>query len=404
MLRDPCDSSSSPPPTQEQAAQLDEDPAVALPDSSDETVEKIFWTYVGKVIPGPWYLPGSKLRHGRGVCTYTINGVKYDGEWQNDKKSGHGVSTRPSGARYEGEWKHGMQSGHGVYTFPDGQRCEGVWKNSMLSGPGVYTWPDGKRYDGEWKDDKKFGRGVYTWPDGQRYEGEWREDKKSGKGIYTWPSGMRYEGEFKDDLRTGRGVLWHPGGRVFDGIFAGGNPLQGTLMETDGALFHAIFAGKSLQGVASLALAECTPAGRIASGGQPPQGGDGGSAEEWRARVEIPGGIVVEGVFCGLRPNGQATLVEGDGAAYEAEYDGARTLAEGAVPMRKQVLSTAVHVAFEPTDSACIRIRNLAVIQSLLLCDCAHHALPCCPAPRACVHACSLGTDTAEAGRRVRSS
>jgi hypothetical protein len=46
--------------------------------------------------------------------------------------------------------------------------------------------------------------------------------------------------------------------------------------------------------------------------------------------------VVVEGLFCGLRPQGAATLVEG-GVAYAAEYDGARTIAEAPVPVRKQV-------------------------------------------------------------------
>ena len=44
----------------------------------------------------------------------------------------------------------------------------------------------------------------------------------------------------------------------------------------------------------------------------------------------------MEGVFRGLRPHGRATVTERGGAAYAAEYDGERTVAEGAVPVRKQ--------------------------------------------------------------------
>jgi hypothetical protein len=313
-------------------------PATASPKSSDDVIVKILWTYKGQVLRGPWYIPGSKIRHGHGVCTY-VNGRMYEGEWKDDQKSGQGVCTWPSGSRYEGEWKDGKQSGQGLYTFPNGQWCEGEWKDDKLAGHGVYSWSDGKRYEGEWKDDKKSGQGVYTWPDGTRYEGEWKDDRKSGQGVYAWPSGMRYEGGFQDDKRSGRGVLWLPGGRVFDGTFAEGFPQQGTAMETGGALFHAA-CGKELLGAASLNTAGYTPAGRVA-GGPPPQGGNGSLAVAWRARVELPGGTVVEGMFRGLRPHGPATLVEGGGAAYAVEYDGVRTLAEGAEPLHKEVRTSA---------------------------------------------------------------
>ena len=90
------------------------------------------------------------------------------------------------------------------------------------------------------------------------------------------------------------------------------------------------------------------PAGRIASGGPPAQGGSGGPPPEWRGRAELPGGAVVEGVFCGLRPHGPATLAEG-GVTYAAEYDGARTIAEGPVP-KEVCRAAAVARALQPPD------------------------------------------------------
>jgi hypothetical protein len=205
-------------------------------------------------------------------------------------------------------------------------------------GRGVCAWKGkdiGNNYNGEWKDGKRTGQGVLTYPGGRRYEGEFKDDKKAGKGVFTWPDGERYEGEFNDDHRSGNGVHWLSGGRVFDGVWAEGFPQHGTAMEPGGALFRAKFDGKSLLGAVSWAKAQRVPAGRVASGGPPPHGGSGGQ-KIWRGRAELLGGVVVDGVFRGLRPHGSAVLAEG-GARYLAEYDGARTIAEEPVPVRKQV-------------------------------------------------------------------
>ena len=190
---------------------------------------------------------------------------------------------------------------------------------------------------------------MHTWPDGSRYEGEWKDGKRSGQGVRTWPSGQRYEGEWRDGKRSGRGVQWLPGAqRVFDGAWAAGFPLQGTAMEPGGALFRVAFDGttelkagwdKAIHGDwAWTGWRNDAPQARLLSGGPPLQGGSGGPPPAWKGRVELrDGGAVLEVLFSGLRPHGPATLVEG-GVTYAAEYDGARTVAEGPVPVRKQVL------------------------------------------------------------------
>jgi hypothetical protein len=176
-----------------------------------------------------------------------------------------------------------------------------------------------------------------TWPDGQRYEGGWKNDARSGQGVMTGASGQRYEGEWRYHKRSGQGLLWLPGGnRVFDGTFADGFPLQGTALESDGALYYVALDGQTYITTAFSDKAARTPAGRVVWGGAPPQGEGGGPSPTWTARVELPDGVVLEGEFHGLRPDGLATLVEG-GATYAVEYDGARTIAEGPEPVRKEV-------------------------------------------------------------------
>jgi hypothetical protein len=211
--------------------------------------------------------------------------------------------------------------------------------STVRHGRGTCTWKgaySGHKYEGEWKDGKRSGQGVFTSPDGKRYEGEWKGDRMSGQGVHTWPDDKRYEGGLKDDKRNGRGTMWLPDGRVFDGAWADDRPLQGTAMEPDGTLFLAAFDGKALLGADTWNTAERAPAGRVASGGPPPQGGRGWPATAWKGRVERANGTAIEAEFCGLRPRGPATLVEG-GVTYAVEYDGEWTVAEGPVPVRKQV-------------------------------------------------------------------
>jgi hypothetical protein len=215
---------------------------------------------------------------------------------------------------YEGQVRTGTKVAHGRGT------C--TWKGARA----------GQTYKGEWKDGKASGQGVQTWPGGSLYEGGFEDDKQSGYGAFAWPDGRRYEGEWRGGAQSGRGVMWLPDGRVFDGEFAGGYPLRGTAMEPGGALFIAAFDGKTVLSAANWQAAVRAPGGRVAAGGGPPRAGGGGGP--WPARVALPGGAVLQGTFCGLRPHGEMTLEEG-GVVYLVEYDGSRTVSEGPVPVRK---------------------------------------------------------------------
>lgn len=47
--------------------------------------------------------------------------------------------------------------------YPDGSIYDGNWEDNDKSGYGMYTYPNGDTYEGEWKDDQKHGIGVYTY-------------------------------------------------------------------------------------------------------------------------------------------------------------------------------------------------------------------------------------------------
>lgn len=56
----------------------------------------------------------------------------YMGEWNNDKRSGYGISERSDGLKYEGEWYANKKYGYGVTTFSNGEKEEGKYKNNVL--------------------------------------------------------------------------------------------------------------------------------------------------------------------------------------------------------------------------------------------------------------------------------
>ena len=78
--------------------------------------------------------------HGYGFYVYA-DGVKYNGQFEFDKKQGFGVYSWTDGRKYEGYWHKGKQHGLGIYTGSDGSSVKyGIWEN-------------GKRL--KWFDDEK---------------------------------------------------------------------------------------------------------------------------------------------------------------------------------------------------------------------------------------------------------
>ena len=118
-----------------------------------------------------------------------------------------------NGKRYEGEFRDGKRHGHGTSTTADGSRYEGEFRDGKLHGHGTYTGPYGDRYEGEWRDNALY-NGVKTAPTGARAEGEFR-DGLLYNGTYTLPTGARAEGEFRDGLLyNGTYTFNHPDGTI----------------------------------------------------------------------------------------------------------------------------------------------------------------------------------------------
>jgi len=100
----------------------------------------------GEVYSGDWE---RGLRHGRGRLKYPVEDDKdyYDGAWKDDEQTGRGTVVWRSGDRYEGDVVKGKKEGTGVYYYsPDnlfnGVRFEGQFKNDKIDGNGTMYWRD----------------------------------------------------------------------------------------------------------------------------------------------------------------------------------------------------------------------------------------------------------------------
>ena len=60
-------------------------------------------------------------------------GRKYDGEWKNGVKHGHGYHQMNNGSEYKGQFQNGLKSGLGQLVLPDDAIYEGEWSNDMIS-------------------------------------------------------------------------------------------------------------------------------------------------------------------------------------------------------------------------------------------------------------------------------
>jgi len=115
---------------------------------------------------------------GRFIVHYASGNI-FEGNYENDLRSGYGKLTWSDGDIYEGNWKNGAKNGYGKMTWSGGDVYEGNWKNDYQNGYGKLTWSDGDIYEGNWKNGAKNGYGKNTWSDGDVYEGNWENGNMS---------------------------------------------------------------------------------------------------------------------------------------------------------------------------------------------------------------------------------
>jgi hypothetical protein len=104
-------------------------------------------------------------------------------------------------AQYHGQWHEGMRSGSGCHLSSDGIRYEGEWETNKRHGHGSKQVPASMQascgyasYIGSWQQDKRHGRGILCFPKSELEDGC-----------------LVYEGDFVNDNREGFGILHRQG-------------------------------------------------------------------------------------------------------------------------------------------------------------------------------------------------
>lgn len=93
-----------------------------------------------------------RVRHGNGLQLY--------GKMQDEEI-----------CRYEGQWELDKRTGHGTAYFPDGTKYSGDFKDNHMHGHGQFFWTKGYTYNGEWVFDRMEGNGEFTYPSGNVIKG-----------------------------------------------------------------------------------------------------------------------------------------------------------------------------------------------------------------------------------------
>lgn len=158
-------------------------------------------------------------------CFSSYNGIeigdKYEGEFKNSLKHGHGKEQFSNGDFYIGNYVNGAPDGYGEYYWTNGCQYKGFFLNGLRHGKGVWkkNAEGSDKYEGDWLNDKKCGHGIYKWSSGNVYKGNYFDDYRHGYGEMIWADGSVYRGQWERGMQNGEGELLVPGKPPKKGLF-----------------------------------------------------------------------------------------------------------------------------------------------------------------------------------------
>lgn len=94
---------------------------------------------------------GNGVRQGWGMYMDSKREVIYNGNWENNKRSGNGRLDMPNGlsdgngntiSSFEGSFQNDQKEGEGIQYHKDGSNIKGTWKNGNLDGKIIWTSGD----------------------------------------------------------------------------------------------------------------------------------------------------------------------------------------------------------------------------------------------------------------------
>ncbi len=123
------------------------------------------------------------VKHGYGKMHFK-SGDTYEGHWLDGFRTGQGVFNSLT-YRYEGDFHENDHHGKGTYINPlKGIKYTGDWSNNKITGHGVFYFNDdypnnkGDIYEGQFLDGLCHGKGTYYYANGDSFTGQWFKGKK----------------------------------------------------------------------------------------------------------------------------------------------------------------------------------------------------------------------------------
>jgi len=160
-----------------------------------------------------------------GRCSYRFaNGAVYEGEFTPGGANGFGVK-QAAGMRYIGEFKDDKFNGRGVLKFSSGDVYKGEFKDDALHGKGIYQFANDDWCSGNFVQDRMSGHGEFFFSNGDKYVGEFQEDEIHGSGVYKFAKNNEvYEGKFESGKLQPYGRKTFSDGTTLEGTFKDGKP------------------------------------------------------------------------------------------------------------------------------------------------------------------------------------
>lgn len=159
------------------------------------------------------------------------NGLRYDGEWANGKRTGKGHMRFHSGTQYIGDFIGDDRTGQAKMIYNHNESYQGAFLKGELHGEGSYWWPSGNAYHGDWYYGNKHGKGTFWWHTKDIYQGDYVQDERTGFGVYFWHEGDWFEGDFVKGKCHGKGKeYFHDKLEMREGQYAEGTWKSGTTL------------------------------------------------------------------------------------------------------------------------------------------------------------------------------
>jgi antitoxin component YwqK of YwqJK toxin-antitoxin module len=159
---------------------------------------------------GWWY--NNIFMTGEGLSFDDQGRVIYEGQWENGKRHGQGISyhliVNSMMKSYDGQWKNGQRDGNGIsyqnVSYKEVKEYEGQWRNGQRHGQGKAHKEGDERviYEGHWENGERHGQGISYkdthGPIEKEYEGQWKNDQRHGQGI-SFSSYQPQQGRWEND-------------------------------------------------------------------------------------------------------------------------------------------------------------------------------------------------------------